>query len=219
MKYSEAVTWAKSASIRPWIVQKLLDHLIDSEHPLTADCPDKAALKDTLRTRVIHRYGDKEFCPCTITVADDAAPPQQQPEGPQTKQATPAAADSTGLLTEAFGGDQRPNYFSTDYASEQLPSKEAAEVAQLGQCTVGMTVRTGNDFLDQWQPRFLSWAFPYSLPSRVGGPDYPNKTRDRRPDEAPVLGPVAHLQTLARRVENIDPEFVGFGTRGPSHHC
>jgi len=47
-----------------------------------------------------------------------------------------------------------------------------------------------------WNP------FPYSLPAPIGGPDYPNKPRDRRPEEAPVFGPVAHLQSLARRVES-----------------
>ena len=49
---------------------------------------------------------------------------------------------------------------------------------------------------------FVMWAFPFSLPAPVGGPDFPHKPRPRRPDQAPTLHPFAHLQHLAGRVES-----------------
>ena len=31
----------------------------------------------------------------------------------------------------------------------------------------------------EWQNRFVSWAYPFSLPAPVSGPDFPCKLRDR----------------------------------------
>ena len=96
----------------------------------------------------------------------------------------------------------RPTHFVDDYSSRQPATLEASETAQYADCAINMTVRTGQEFWDQWNTSFLYWAFPFSLPAPVGGPDYPNQRRPRRVPTAPTLSPIAHLQTLAKRVES-----------------
>ena len=70
--------------------------------------------------------------------------------------------------------------------------------------SAGVTVETGKVFWDQWQTQYLAWAYPFSIPAPVGGPDFPRQRtgRPRRHSDAPVLGPIAHLRALTRRVES-----------------
>ena len=75
-------------------------------------------------------------------------------------------------------------------------------MTRLAQITPKVTIQTGSEFWDQWQTEYLAWAFPFSIPSPVGGPDFPNKDRPRRKADAAVLGPVPHLRSLARRIES-----------------
>jgi hypothetical protein len=99
-------------------------------------------------------------------------------------------------------GRSRPQVLSPDYTSNQAGDTTTQEVTRLAQVTPKVTIQTGTEFWDQWQTQYLAWAFPFSLPSPVGGPDFPNKDRPRRTADAPVLGPIPHLRSLARRVES-----------------
>ena len=63
-------------------------------------------------------------------------------------------------------------------------------------------VATNSKFVDQWQPRYVSHAFPFSLPRAVSGPDFPQRERDRRVSEAAQLSPKEFLRSLPARVED-----------------
>ena len=123
------------------------------------------------------------------------------PDGAGEKHATPEAASVREVNGEAFAGTVRPHVLSSDYNSSQAHDVDVQEIVQLAKLTTRATVQTGQSFWDQWQNRFVSWEYPFSLPAPVGGPDFPSKSRDRG-SEAAVLAPFAHMQPLARRVES-----------------
>ena len=124
-----------------------------------------------------------------------AAPPQ--------KHATPETAASAAALDgQAFTGVHRPNVLSQDYATSDWREPDLERLQELAHAADQVTVETGHTFWDQWQNDFLPWAFPFSLPAPVSGPDFPHKTRPRRPVHAPNLNPLAHLKLLAGRVES-----------------
>ena len=138
--------------------------------------------------------------PRTFAAKPDFKPEKSSLE--QNKNATPEPASLAEVGGEAFQGALRPNTLAADYSSDQLHDHATQGVLQLGALTANMTITSGSVFWDQWQPRFLTWAFPFSLPTPFGGPDFPNKKRDRRIEEAPELRPVPHLRALAQRVES-----------------
>ena len=54
--------------------------------------------------------------------------------------------------------------------------------------------------VDQWQSKYASLAFPFSIPQCVSGPDFrPDKGRWRRVAEAPLVWPTAFMRMVARR--------------------
>ena len=126
---------------------------------------------------------------------------QSSQAAPQ-KHATPETAAPTALDGQAFAGEIRPNILSQDYAGSDWREPELERLRELGNATDQVTVETGHTFWDQWRNDFLPWAFPFSLPAPVSGPDFPRKTRHRRPEHAPKLHPLAHLKLLAGRVES-----------------
>ena len=96
----------------------------------------------------------------------------------------------------------RPNVLSQDYTGAEWKDPDVDMLLQLSNATDTLTIRTGHNFWDQWQNDFLPWAFPFSLPAPVSGPDFPHKERPRRPADAPHLQPLAHLKLLAGRIES-----------------
>ena len=66
---------------------------------------------------------------------------------------------------------------------------------------------TGNQLVDQWNPTYPALAFPFSFRCRVGGPDFPNRNRDKERRgtkvglEAPKLDPWMFCRMLAARAE------------------
>ena len=70
-----------------------------------------------------------------------------------------------------------------------------------------LNVATGNQLLDQWNPTYPALAFPFSFRCRVGGPDFPNRNRDKERRgtkvglEAPKLYPWMLCRMLAARAE------------------
>jgi hypothetical protein len=91
---------------------------------------------------------------------------------------------------------------SQDYTGAEWKDPDVDMLLQLSNATDTLTIRTGHNFWDQWQNDFLPWAFPFSIPAPVSGPDFPHKARPRRPEEAPHLQPLAHLKLLAGRIES-----------------
>ena len=200
MKHSEIVDWVAGAKIRPWVVLKLLEHLLDIGHPMCRG-RDKATLCQEFKEKVAARYGDVEMTPANVQQVLEEKAKKGNPT-PHQKHATPAAASLQTMDGEAYQGSLRPEILSEDYTSGQLAHRETMEVTRLGNVAKELSVVTGNTFWDQWQSRFLSWAYPFSLPLPVGGPDFPSRPRDRRKEEAARLTPIAHLRALARRVES-----------------
>jgi hypothetical protein len=64
-----------------------------------------------------------------------------------------------------------------------------------------ITASTDNQLLKNWNSSFFARAFPFCLGRAVGGADFKNKTRPRRPDDAPELEPQEWAKMLATRVE------------------
>ncbi|CAL1160877.1 unnamed protein product [Cladocopium goreaui] len=118
------------------------------------------------------------------------------------KHATPESVADTALNGESFVASVRPNVLSQDYTGAEWKDPDVDMLLQLGNATDTLTIRTGHNFWDQWQNDFLPWAFPFSLPAPVSGPDFPHKERPRRPADAPHLQPLAHLKLLAGRIES-----------------
>ena len=73
-RHSKVVDWVKGATVRPWVVTKLLNHLIDLDHPMIAGHSDKDALKAELAARVTREYGTTAFTPAATQ--EGAAKPQ-----------------------------------------------------------------------------------------------------------------------------------------------
>ena len=202
MLHGEISDWVAGARVRPWVVVALLDHLVDLAHPMFEGYDGTPAeLKALFRAKVNQQYGEDEF-PAVTLAEVDKAPTHHNPSPPQTKHATPEPAGVADFNGEAFQGNVRPQVLSPDWSTDQSADLTAQEVTRLAVGTPQVTVQTGHEFWDQWQPKYLSWAFPFSLPAPVGGPDYPNKDRWRRSTDAAMLGPLAHLRSLTRRVES-----------------
>ena len=201
MRHSEIVDWVAGAKLRPWVVVALLEHLVDMEHPMFATYDGTPAeLKEYFRTKTQAQYGTKE-----VSAVAWAAASQSEPAPPQTKNATPDPASFETVGGEAFQGALRPSTLTADWSAAQLAEPTTQEVTQLAQFnSAGVTVETGKVFWDQWQTQYLAWAYPFSIPAPVGGPDFPRQRtgRPRRHSDAPVLGPIAHLRALTRRVES-----------------
>ncbi|CAL1144306.1 unnamed protein product, partial [Cladocopium goreaui] len=123
---------------------------------------------------------------------------QQRPQ----KHATPETGAETALDGQAFIGSVHPNVLSQDYTGAEWKDPDVDMLLQLSNATDTLTIRTGHNFWDQWQNDFLPWAFPFSIPAPVSGPDFPHKARPRRPEEAPHLQPLAHLKLMAGRIES-----------------
>ena len=109
----------------------------------------------------------EEICPVTVKEQADLAGAAPTPA--QTKNATPEPANLPQFGGEAFLGSSRPQVLSPDYTSSQAGDTTTQEVTRLAQVTPKVTIQTGTEFWDQWQTEYLAWAFPFSVPSPVGG--------------------------------------------------
>ena len=118
------------------------------------------------------------------------------------KHATPETVGDAAWNGESFVASVRPNVLSQGYTGAEWRDPDVDMLLQLSNATDTLTIRTGHNFWDQWQNDFLPWAFPFSIPAPVSGPDFPHKDRPRRPLDAPHLQPLAHLKLLAGRIES-----------------
>ena len=103
---------------------------------------------------------------------------------------------------EILQGDLRPEIVSGDVSANGMVAPEVEEVARLGNCLPAkLCVKTGMDFVDQWNGQHIFHAFPFSLPLSVSGADWPRQERTRRTEEYPLLSPMGFCKMLAGRVE------------------
>ncbi|CAJ1359418.1 unnamed protein product, partial [Effrenium voratum] len=206
MRRNEAIQWVAGAKIRPWVVVQLLQHSIDIEHPMCEAAESVEAAKQTAAARVTAVYGTEETEPLVETEAVAQAPVAdaacETTSGHPSKHATPETGATASLTGEAFGGNTRPNVASPDYNTSQFRDPDLDLVGQLATTTNQMTLDTEHTFWDQWKNDFLHWAYPFSLPAPLGGPDFLQKPRPRRTAAAPQFAPLTHLKYLAGRVES-----------------
>lgn len=134
--------------------------------------------------------------------------PPSEPTAPQTKSATADPASLSAVGGEAFQRDLRPDTLTKDWSAEQSADPTVQEVTCLAKFTPKMTIQTGNTFWDQWKTEYLAWAYPFSIPAPVGGPNFPNKDRPRRRTDAAMLGPVLTCVPLHAGLK------AAFGIRG-----
>ena len=118
MKHSEIVDWVAGAKIRPWVVLKLLEHLLDIGHPMCRG-RDKATLCQEFKEKVAARYGDVEMTPANVQQFLEEKAKKGNPT-PHQKHATPAAASLQAMDGEAVQGSLRPEILSEDCTSGQL---------------------------------------------------------------------------------------------------
>ena len=52
-----------------------------------------------------------------------------------------------------------------------------------------VNIATGTTLTNQFDPWYLGMAFPFTLPSAVGGYDVPQKSRWRRPEDTDIANP------------------------------
>ena len=200
-RFDDTVNWVTGAKLRPHIVVKLLEHLVDARHPM-CDGREPEELKKELAARVYQEYGHEETSAVTVTHID--ATNAAEAHG-QAKAAVQLDVSATQDMGEAFTGSVPPDVFSQDHAATQVPDYETqsgVEYAKFAKSEHGMTVETGSAFVDQWQNGFFTMAYPFSPPSPVGGPDFKGKERIRRVASAPFLTPLRFAHGLPRRVES-----------------
>ena len=157
------------------------------------------------RTTTVEKYVPPVVSVAAVGTAKTLSASMHSPtsrDAPPQKHATPETAAAAALDGQAFTGVHRPNVLSQDYATSDWREPDLERLQELAHAADQVTVETGHTFWDQWQNDFLPWAFPFSLPAPVSGPDFPHKTRPRRPVHAPNLHPLAHLKLLAGRVES-----------------
>ena len=213
----EIAEWLPCTRVRPAVVLLLLQHLVRAKHPLM-DSVAEADLMQRLQARVEELYPEQESH-LPLEARSGTTPAVilerarcQNTEYAQTelleKNATPAAASTTvgsadgakawsgSLLTSGT----RADIAGVDRTCGARAEEETRETHGLGRYE-HVIVETKSGFVDQWQPRFLSHAFPFSLPRAVSGPDFPQKSRDRRLASAAVVTPEAFTASLPARVE------------------
>jgi len=64
-----------------------------------------------------------------------------------------------------------------------------------------MEIRSGNKFIPQWRPQYLSEAFCFDFKHLTGGPEYPNGEVRERHEDAPAVNCFEYTSGLPRRVE------------------
>ena len=70
----------------------------------------------------------------------------------------------------------RPKAFTLDRQTSSCTDPAAIHTGALNRYGE-LHVQTGNEFIDQWHPKYLSQVFPLVIPRMVSGPDYDFQNR------------------------------------------
>ena len=110
-----------------------------------------------------------------------------------------------------FAAMCKPNAVVNERTSAGFGDENAQQVSALCDLASGKThgersfiLHTGNRLLDQFEPWYFAFAFPFLFPYGTGMPDPPkwsDKTRHRRKDDSPRLELSAWMRCLSRRCE------------------
>ena len=94
----------------------------------------------------------------------------------------------------------RPSLTFGDRVNSHISSRDVRQQLALRKHYL-LDVSTGKELAGQWNSSYFAAAFPFSVPRRVSGPDFPRKPRERRIPQAAELDPLAFARLLAGRVE------------------
>ena len=213
---NELNNWLPMARLRPHVVLQLLFGLVDAGFAHTTDSKTIQRLKAGLQKRLAERYPEKEghlpeskregYIPPAVEAAIRAAmrpAPGIRETGIHHKHATPAAAPEDLKVTLS---ELRPSSMFADRNSDDLVKKNLQDIVAMGK-HYHLNAATGNKFVDQWNSKYVSLAFPFSIPRPVSGADYPRHPSERRKpaaikrNEFEPFDPWAFQKALPARVE------------------
>ena len=191
----------KDLKVRPFVVLLLLHWLIDRNHPVFKGKGTSADLKARMKAAVEREYPETEadvphekreghIPACLLALLDEvqAAKRIRLTSVQDEKNATPGAGarDPSDCLTNV-----QPVFLTMDRSARSASDTATQrEQAVLAHDTASLTIQTAAKFVDTWESDYAWKAFPYSITRPVSGGDFrPDKSRGRRHEESPVLGP------------------------------
>ena len=123
-----------------------------------------------VQTRYMEKYGRSVFTPTKVKDAIQLLE-KQKSSLVQDKIATPSEAPKH---VQKWDESLRPHHIVNERSvrsQTNIHENYKSVFAQYGD----LSIRTGNEFTDQHNAWYLGTAFPYTLPSAVGGYDVPYK--------------------------------------------
>ena len=216
----EMSKWLPGTRLRPFVVMKLLEHLLETRHPWLEGV-DKEDLRRKFQTRLEKLYPETEAdlpyaqrdgqTPPAVEAAIKTALKKAKDTQVMTelheKHATPGAGntmpaqchEADSKAVDGWGEHCRPEVVSGNGTAEA--AVDVRELLAFAQRSQSLFAKTGTQLVDQWNGEYIFAAFPFSLPEVVSGADWPLKPRKRRHKDAPELTPMAFARLLAGRVE------------------
>ena len=152
----------KDVHIRPVVVRRLLEELIDRGFPGYAKVYTKEEVRATLR----EQYGDDEtaeFVPKEVRREIERAATSGRNKRRQDwdKNATPV--EPAMPPTDAFGA-ARPQETVAERHSDtgrEMNASMAFAMSRFGNSV--LDVQTGSEMVDQWKPQYLGLAAPFTM--------------------------------------------------------
>ena len=193
----------KGLTMRVKVLQELIEILRRSGYPgyeqHGVNAPGRVAQR--LDERYTQKYGTAVFTPVAVNEAIKVLE-RQKTSVVQDKVATPSDAMQPIQKWDAV---LRPHHIVAERSvrsQSNIHENYIAVFAKYGD----VNIQTGNGMTDQHVPWYLGMAYPFTLPSAVGGYDVPQKPRWRRPEDedlpeerAVMQGFLQPYQVLASR--------------------
>ena len=212
----------KALKVRPFVLIRLLEFLIDNGHEAFQGKGSPHDLKAKMRAAVAKEYAEteghlpEEFREGRVPDSIAAALREQEEEKRKeeldgktwskrlklfkTKNSTPGdRASCVSKCTETI----RPMAMCLDRSSSSI-SRPADTHAGAWKGFGTLHVQTGNKWLSQWCPQYFSQVLPFVIPRMVSGADFREEAepwRRQRFEDAPRVPVQAFVQGFARRVE------------------
>ena len=163
-------------TMRVHVIQQLIEILRCSGYPgyekHGVNAPEKVASR--LHERYTSKYGSAQFTPAAVVDAIRVLE-KQKTSIVQDKVATPADALQS---IEKWDQSLRPHHITTERSvnsQANIHENYKAVFAQFGT----FNIQTARELQNQHLPWYLGMAFPFTMPSAVGGYDVPFQPRWR----------------------------------------
>ena len=167
-------------TMRANVLQELIEILRRSGYPgyeqHGVNAPAKVAQR--LDERYTQKYGSAAFTPAAVAEAIKVLE-KQKTSIVQDKVATPSDAAQS---IQKWDSTLRPHHIVAERSvrsQANIHDNYKTVFAKYGD----VNIQTGNGMVDQHLPWYIGMAYPFTLPSAVGGYDVPQKPRWRRPED------------------------------------